>query len=228
MSKTREKTLCTQEVVGLWVAVLLWLVMFIVGTLVPSQPYRESFAAFEGRVSDTLLDGLLVIATYTLTNVLILCVPAGLLGALGNRAILLSDTEEAKDNNEDLTSPYCSAVLRSFLVYLAFIAGVLLLGQEPTNPTQGQYVRIAGSISLVSFAVSYRPVFFGRLLARVGRLFGGPETSSASSDAVARLAELKTSGRLSAETFTAAAQALVAGQPAKEPVSGGTSASPAA
>jgi hypothetical protein len=53
----------------------------------------------------------------------------------------------------------------SFLVYLAFIAGILITANDPFgNPTRDQYVRIAGLLSFVSFVVGYDPTRFQDIL----------------------------------------------------------------
>jgi hypothetical protein len=160
------------DYVLLWLLILLWLAFFIVGTLISSAPYREDFAELEGGVSGVFRNGLLVVLTYTLTNVAVLSVLAGVLGELGAKAILGADSKDAANDAEDKSSPKSSAVLRSFLVYLAFVAGVLILGDNPVNQTQSGYVRLAGSMSLVAFFVSYRPTSFGRVLEGVARVIG--------------------------------------------------------
>ena len=154
----------------LWITLILWLAVFLTGTLVNSEPYRNRFAAFEGGFFETLKSGLLVMITYTLTNVAFLCILAGVLGVLGTKAILVSEKQKNDNSNKDTTSPKNSAVLRGFLVYLTLIAGVLILGDDPAKPTQIQYVRLAGLMSLTGFVVNYRPDIFGKLLQRAGNL----------------------------------------------------------
>jgi len=177
MVKTESRLgLAWSDMLLLWIALALWLAMFLVGTLVNSEPYRNRFATFQGDVAETIMTGLLVILTYTLTNVAFLCILAGVLGVLGGKAILTADTQTAQRADIDITSPKNSAVLRSFLVYLTLIAGVLILGDNPTEPTQIQYVRLAGLMSLVGFIVNYRPTLFGQLLQRAGNLLAQSKT----------------------------------------------------
>jgi hypothetical protein len=149
-------------------AIVLWMAVFLAGTLIDSSPFRTHFAAFEGGLGGTVLAGAVVGVTYTLTNVGILCLLASLLGCLGSSAGLGTDAESSA---LDETEPLCSAILRGFLVYLAVIAGVLMVGDSPAAPTQEKYVRLAGFISLVGFAVNYRPELFAGLLARLGKVF---------------------------------------------------------
>ena len=118
----------------------------------------------------TMKSGLLSMLTYTLTNVAFLCILAGVLGVLGNRAVLRPGEQAKQNRDRDTTSPKNSAILRGFLVYLTLIAGVLILGDNPAAPTQIQYVRLAGFMSLAGFVVNYSPAIFGQLLQRAGSL----------------------------------------------------------
>ena len=57
-----------------------------------------------------------------------------------------------------------SGVLRGLFVYLFFISGLLLFDDKPfSTPGPGQYIRLAGFISLVSFLVNYRPNLFASI-----------------------------------------------------------------
>jgi hypothetical protein len=151
------------------VTVLVWLGMFLVGTMVNSAPYRARFASLGGSFGEIVSDGLIVGITYTLTNIGLLCLLASVLGSLGATANLGADGEA--DPERDTTAPLVSAILRGFLIYLALLAGVLILGTTPAEPTQTQYVRLAGVTSFLGFAVSYRPELFAGLLARAGKVF---------------------------------------------------------
>jgi len=173
-SPTRRHSLTTIDMILLWACIAVWLVTFLFGTLVDSRPYREAFAALAGGVGEVVANGLLVLGTYTLTNIAILCLLSSLLGALAARADLNTD-DEAEDA-ADTSSPRNSALLRGFLVYIALLAGVLILGDDPTAPTQTQYVRLAGFTSVFAFVLSYRPALFGTLLQRVGTVIEGKKT----------------------------------------------------
>ena len=63
----------------LWSCIAVWLVTFLFGTLVYSRPYREGSAALSGGVGAIVEDGLLVLGTYTLTNIAILWLLSSLL-----------------------------------------------------------------------------------------------------------------------------------------------------
>jgi hypothetical protein len=158
----------------LWGGLVVWTGSFLAGILINSAPYRESISSLSGPLSALLRDALVVATTYTYTNVAILCLLAGLLGTLARRSQL--GTDEQRLSGPDTINPRSSAVLRGFLVYLALIAGVLILGDDPAQPTQKGYVRLAGLISLLSFTVNARPAVFGKLLHRVGETFDPPQS----------------------------------------------------
>ncbi len=161
----------------LYLALGLWVVIFVAGTLINSLPYRANVAALEGDLLQIALNGVIVIATFTYTNVAILCVLAGLLGTLGRQSQLGADAQREEDI--DTVNPRSSAVLRGFLVYLGLIAGVLVFVDNPIAPTQTQYIRLAGLISLLSFVVNARPSMFGKLLCRMGDFFENePDTNT--------------------------------------------------
>ncbi len=178
MSEKKRRGLFPSEMLLLGLLAPMWLAVFLAGTLVDSGPFRDSFAAFDGGIAGMIRNGLLVAFTYTLTNVAILCSLAGVLGELGAKAVLGPDKQGGQTEQQDTSSPISSAVLRSFLVYLAVISGVLILGESPLKPTANHYVRLAGAISLVGFVVSYRPSAFGQLLEHAGGLFGDAKPKS--------------------------------------------------
>ncbi len=137
---------------------------------------------------------IIVALFFTPTNVALLCVLAGLLGALGARANLRTgrpllgargaapggpggnggDGASGADGpvltvHIDNVNPYLSGALRGFFVYLMVISGLLvMLGNPFENITPFSYIRFAGLLSLFSFAVSYDPDLFSSLLQRVG------------------------------------------------------------
>jgi hypothetical protein len=142
-----------------------------------AAPVAASGAAGQGSVTSALVGaaagaqaapGLLeswvaVLLWFLPLNLALLCAISGVLGAFGSRANLHDD--EARRAARDETSPYISALLRGFFVYLITISGLLLLDDAPLSaPTPGQYIRLAGLLSLFSFVVNYNPAIFSRLL----------------------------------------------------------------
>jgi len=149
--------------------IILWIVIFLAGLIINSEPYRARMTLRAPNVSALIVTWTVVLFVYTPTNIAILSIFAGLLGALGRRATLHVITPD-KDEEfpEDPINPYVSGVIRGFIVYLLIISGMIILLEvppiTPTGPTQ--YVRLASVISVVSFIVSYNPRNFGKLLHR--------------------------------------------------------------
>jgi hypothetical protein len=104
-----------------------------------------------------------VLACFLPVNLAWVCCVASLLGGFGNRANLSDDSERRRAR--DGTNPFVSSLLRGFFVYLVVTSGLLILDDAPfASPTPGQYVRLAGFLSLFSFVVSYQPRLFNQLI----------------------------------------------------------------
>jgi len=143
------------------ISVLLWMLVFLPGLTISSAPFRQQLIS--GHLTWTNV--LMTLITYTVTNVAILCCLSGIIGA-ASKVIIGGTRKEAKSGESDSMSGLLLAgVLRSFLIYLLFISGVYLATNAPfASPTQEQYVRVAGLISLFAFFAGYDPRFFGRIV----------------------------------------------------------------
>ena len=115
-----------------------------------------------------------VMAFYTPLNVALLTIFAGLVGGCASsityaRSRKGGATATAENGGDArtvfLTESPIASMLRSFLVYLAFIAGVFITTNNPfATPTPDQYVRLAGLLSFVAFVIGYDPTRFQDLL----------------------------------------------------------------
>jgi hypothetical protein len=112
----------------------------------------------------------MALLTYTVTNVGLLCCLAALAGSIAGVTIEVEPSagSEGQDEREspkgNVAEILLAGVLRSFLVYLLFLAGVYVAANAPfENPTSEQYARIAGTISTFSFLVGYNPVLFQKI-----------------------------------------------------------------
>ena len=170
MDTTATKKLHVFDILLLWFLIICWLVLFLSGTLINSEPYRDEFISPENGLKTKALYGLYVILTYTLTNVALLCIITSLLGYLGDKVILTSDQEVKRNKTKDNTAPRCSAMLRGFVIFITLIAGVLILGDDPVDPSQLDYIRLAGFMSVIAFLISYDPTLFSRLLKQIVKL----------------------------------------------------------
>jgi hypothetical protein len=145
-----------------------WIFLFGAGAVVDTESCRDAFKAPASLLPSEILGcSAVVFFFYTPTNVAWLAISAGVLGAVGRIAQL--GTRPVDAHQDDRVHPYISGAIRGFIVYLAVISGVLFLTSDPfTAPTAGQYVRLAGLVSVVSFVVSYNPELFARILTRIG------------------------------------------------------------
>ena len=175
------------------IALLMWFALFAGGLTIDSSPFREVFiipksvsveetivpvsarpAAATISSATPLVAFLAVIAFYTPLNVALLTLLAGLAGGCASRLTYarahpegLPKTVDAEKDSSTIfrTEHPVASMLRCFLVYLAFIAGVFITTNDPfADTTPSQYVRIAGLLSFVSFAVGYDPTKFQEIL----------------------------------------------------------------
>lgn len=162
---------------------IAWLVLFAGGILIDTKPYRyaispEGVWAMDGTIDKAAAERytpprvvpgrveawVVVLFFYLPLNLALICVMAGALGAFGSRANLHND--DGHPDSTDDTSPYASAMLRGFFIYLFLTSGLLLLDDNPfDSPSPGQYIRLAGFLSLTSFVVNYQPHVFSQLIA---------------------------------------------------------------
>lgn len=174
---------------------LLWFLFFGAGLTVNTQPYREAIKKECTSTAEKFCSWVVVLTCFTPTNVAILCVFAGLLGASGNKVKLgpdphkivgasgnqeKLDTDSHKTDGSDRTHPFLSAITRAFFVYIVLISGTFVLLPEPfPDPTlsgsttytesamRELYIRLAGLVSLFSFVVSYKPKIFVNAFRRI-------------------------------------------------------------
>jgi hypothetical protein len=185
---THTDTLTWLECGAGFVVLVVWLLLFGGGILVDTEPYRRAISssgvdALIAESGATAADApaaaaprvnaapaapivwawLVVLSCFVPLNLAWLCVASSTLGAFGNRANLSDDQLAAR--SLDTSNPYASALLRGFFVYLFMMSGLLLLDDAPfSNAGPGQYIRLAGFLSLFSFVVSYQPRLFSALI----------------------------------------------------------------
>lgn len=167
----------SQKLIGLS-AIIVWILVFTAGLLVNSEPYRNvvanhSYIKMDSNTinepnnpkSNIIKAWVVVILCYTPTNIIFLCMTGGLLGSLSRIAILHASMEGEPELPSDKTNPLISGLFRGIFVYLLVTSGVLIISEAPfTNPSQIQYTRLAGFMSLLSFLLSYNPNRFRNFL----------------------------------------------------------------
>ena len=143
-----------------FISVILWLLIFLPGLTINSSPYRELL--LKGSINFQNL--FMVLVAYTVTNVALLCCTAGIVGAATRRITAKSAVRE-KLREKPLFNTVFSGIMRGFSVYLLLLAGVYAATPDPFGSTSPeQYVRMAGTISLLAFSVNYEPDLFQNII----------------------------------------------------------------
>lgn len=156
------------------IGLVVWFGLFSGGILIGTEPHRRVLASPADAVS-LFNSWFMVCAFWTVTNLGVLSCIAALLGALGRRARFTSPTDlpdpgTAVDRapQDGIATFYLSAIMRGFGIYALVLAGLLVLATESlVSPTQEAYMRLAPTISLVSFYAGFDPSMFAGLLNRV-------------------------------------------------------------
>jgi hypothetical protein len=154
---------------------LLWIGFFSAGLSIPTAELRKDLAKPELDLPTKLQYSLIVMCCYTVTNLLFLSCLAALLGSMMCRWRVREKTPVPGDGSAEERVPYdgkrlyLSAALRGFFIYLIGISGLLLFSTEAAVENTGfaQYIRLAGIISVISFAAGYEPTLSNRLMGRV-------------------------------------------------------------
>ncbi|HYE33899.1 hypothetical protein [Methylocaldum sp.] len=163
-----------------FLSLVAWITLFGSGLLISSRPYRDHLAT-----SFNWLDFVAATSLYTYTNVALLTCLAGVIGGVSSRLTFHGHQTDSETQGEStdpgnqlgpvsmayrIESPLAS-MCRSFLVYLLYIAGLAIGipgGTEAlSDTTADQYLRMAGLLSLLGFAVGYDPTLFHSILANI-------------------------------------------------------------
>jgi hypothetical protein len=155
-------------------ALLAWGLLFVAGFVINSGPFRDALT------SGAVLTGLqrlkywfIILTTFTLTNVAILCCLAAVIGAAGRR-LRLGLTDDDFGRLDETPNLYAAAVVAGFFVYLVAISGVLVLVEQPFSAlSPDRYTRLAGLISLLSFLAGYSPKMLAQFLGRIAEMIEG-------------------------------------------------------
>ncbi|MCA9007179.1 MAG: hypothetical protein KDA70_18035 [Planctomycetaceae bacterium] len=164
-------------------AICVWFILFTGGTLIGTAKY---ISALIGESSNIGLfeSSLYVLFFWTITNIGLISLVSSILGAFSQRVRFVNKLYENAsvtvpqhlptieinngERKEAFSVHYSSAAMRGFGVYVLVLSGLLVLATDVLiNPSQSQYVRLAGMVSVISFYAGYEPEMLGGLLMRV-------------------------------------------------------------
>jgi hypothetical protein len=153
----------------------LWLLLFGMGIIVNSQPYRELASQhFEWFAF------LMAVASYTPTNVAVLAVATGFVGGCGslifygglNPTVSENMVESEQERMPVRLEHPSSSAIRGFFAYLVIMAGAVVGSDQPfATTTPEQYWRLACSVSLLAFILGFDSTLFRSLVGTVGRRY---------------------------------------------------------
>jgi hypothetical protein len=164
------------EVIAGLVAIGLWFALFVAGTFVGTQTYRDTLAR-EASTGEKLKAFSIVLFCYTATNVAFLCCIASILGGIFRR---MRERQRQRSLPPSLLVLLLSLILQGFVVYLVMVSGVISFGGFEhflDAPTQDQYLRLAATASLVSLMIGYSPGLFNSLMGRLEKWVQGQGVS---------------------------------------------------
>jgi hypothetical protein len=159
--------------------VVLWILLFGLGMIIDSAPYRESL-----RTNFNFPQFIMTILTFTPTNIAMLCLVSSFTGGCAS-LLIISKAEKVlgldKQPNRPKTNSHVymsenpfSSMLRGIVVFFAFLAGVFVTSSTAlVSPTAQAYTQAAGVVSLLSFFVGYDPTMFRTLVSVGEKIEGG-------------------------------------------------------
>lgn len=176
-TKVLHPLLATEVVFGL-ICIGLWLTLFTAGTFVSTEKFRQMI----GNPNDTPVGRLafawfVVLTCYTFSNAALLSCLSSVIGKFSRRSLAyevasLQQLPSAPEPRlREVLVMYSVAIARGWVIFLMLGAGLLILTTDAiANPKQGDYIRLAGTISVIGFLAGYDADLFKKLLDRVAML----------------------------------------------------------
>jgi hypothetical protein len=144
------------------ISISTWLLLFMLGMLIDSEPYRTYFA--DNPLS--ICTACMIVWTWTPINIGLLALLAGLIGGL-NRGLL--DDDPDNDHHDNGLRYYCwTGLVAGFVIYLAFMAGMILVSDDLfVTLTVEKYTKLASLLSITAIVAGLRPEFLEGLFSKV-------------------------------------------------------------
>jgi hypothetical protein len=165
-----RRPLTRNEAIVCILAIAAWVILTAAGVAVSTKPYIDLISNADGKATIWQLAQawFLLITCYTFTNIALLCCLAAVIGAIGRSARI--DDVERNDPATDLRTLCVSGMIRGFFMFIIILSGTLILSdQKYDDITIEQYLKLAGLVSLLSFAIGYDPHLFVSFFERVSQ-----------------------------------------------------------
>lgn len=137
---------------------LCWLGLYSVGCRVGAWRYLNAIQQPGIGTFELIWNSLVIAASYTYSNVGILCIISALIGGLGRRLSQSQNIGRLRD--EVMDGLLSKAVLRSVVIAAVVICSALALGSPTTFRSVDPYVSFALMMSAVGLVNGYMPQWF--------------------------------------------------------------------
>lgn len=155
-------------------SIVCWILLLGAGVTVSTKKYID---LIDGPAAVGFFAGInawfWILTCYTVTNVAALCCLAALIGAIGGGTQI--DESEKSLAKTDLRTLYVSAIIRAFFIYVAILSGSIMFTdtKQFTDISLERYLKLAGLVSALSFAIGYNPALFASFFSRVSKFADG-------------------------------------------------------
>ncbi len=176
----------SSEVVFGVVTIFLWLCFFLAGIVVETRSVRHAVSS-SGKLTPSEMLGIwfILLTSYTVTNIAILACLAGVIGKFSRRSLSyevasLSQLRAAPIATfREVSVLYSVAIARGFVIYLLMIGGLILLTTPVvTDSSPEEYIKVAGTVSILAFMAGYDAEIFKRALDRISTFSSDPKTKA--------------------------------------------------
>ncbi len=165
-----RRPLTRNEAITSIMAIAAWVILTAAGVAVSTKPYIDLLSSASGKATLLELAGawFVMITCYTFTNIALLCCLSAVIGAIGRSARV--DDIQRDDPATDLRTLCITGMIRGFFMFVVILSGTLILSdQKYDDITIEQYLKLAGLVSLLSFAIGYDPHLFVAFFERVSQ-----------------------------------------------------------
>ena len=165
-----NKTFCKKyiHVVFTIFFIIAWFGLFGFSLLTETAYLREDIINKQFDLSEIDWENLLYIFfSWEILNIGLLACLSSSLGANARKINFIEITVSSQNDN-NILSYYAGAVMRGFVIYIIYLSGILLFNDQffkfNNNFSTLEYIRLAATISILSFIVGFNSNILERLI----------------------------------------------------------------